>query len=120
MPWINNEDAALKFKLQGITVVDANNPARPVPVRYRLPEDELATLSYPIIIIEHIGMFPDPAREHSGFIQLGYAPEVQGVNDINNFPGLASIYDDNPVNGTWTSQAEWWPSNNFNVGAYQD
>lgn len=75
VPWIYNEDAALKLKLQGLTVADANNPARPVPVRYRLPEDELATLTYPIIIIEHIGMFPDPSREHRGYIQLPYAPE---------------------------------------------
>lgn len=79
MPWLYNEDAALpqvpKFKLQGLTVSDANNPARRVPVRYRLPEDELATLTYPIIIIEHQGVNPDPSREHRGYIQLGYAPE---------------------------------------------
>lgn len=75
MPWVYNEDAALKLKLQGLTVADANNSSRPVPVRYRLPEDELATLTYPIIIIEHVGVNPDPTREHRGFIQLGYAPE---------------------------------------------
>ena len=77
MPWIINEDAALKLKLQGLTVIDANAPpgGRPVPVRYRLPEDELATLSYPIIIIEHQGINPAPEREHRGFITLPYAPE---------------------------------------------
>ena len=77
MPWILNEDAALKLKLQGLTVLDANAPqqGRPVPVRYRLPEDELATLSYPIIIIEHAGINPAPEREHRGYIQLPYAPE---------------------------------------------
>lgn len=90
MPWITNEDAALKMKLQGITVQDANNPHRPVKVRYRLPEDELATLDYPIIIIEHLGLFPDPSRESSGFEQLGYAPEV--LND----------------DGTSTSYPIWW------------
>lgn len=75
IPWIYNEDASLKYKLQGLTVSDANNPNRPVPVRYRLPEDELATLSYPVIVIEHQGINPDPSREHRGWIQLGYAPE---------------------------------------------
>lgn len=57
-------------------VYDGNAPSgRPVPVRYRLPQDELASLSYPIIIIEHAGMHPDSDREHRGHIQLPYAPE---------------------------------------------
>ena len=65
------------MKLQGLTVFDGNAPAggRTVPVRYRLPQDELAGLSYPIIIIEHAGLYPDPDREHRGRIQLPYAPE---------------------------------------------
>jgi hypothetical protein len=81
MPWIYNEDGALKLLLQGITVQDANASVsgRPVPVRYRLPEDELSTLSYPIIIIEHNGILPDPTREtrtaYPGFFQFPYAPE---------------------------------------------
>jgi hypothetical protein len=77
MPWLRNEDAALKKKMQGLVVFDANGPTsgRPVPVRYRLPQDELANLSYPIIIIEHAGMYPDSDREHRGYIQLPYAPE---------------------------------------------
>jgi hypothetical protein len=77
MPWLRNEDAALKRKLQGLTVTDRNAPAggRVVPVRYLLPQDELANLSYPIFIIEHAGMYPDPTREHRGHIQLPYAPE---------------------------------------------
>lgn len=77
MPWIYNEDAALKLKLQGLTVGDATAPAggRPVPVRYRLPEDELATLTYPCIIIEHAGINPAPEREHRGYLPLHYAPE---------------------------------------------
>lgn len=78
MPWLYNEDAALKVKLQGLVVFDNNAPSggRPVPVRFRLPQDELANLSYPIIIIEHAGWIPDPEREHRGTnIQLPYAPE---------------------------------------------
>lgn len=77
MPWLRNEDAALKFKLQGLLVNDANAPAggRQVKVRYRLPETELANLDYPIIILEHAGLFPAPEREHRGYIQYPYAPE---------------------------------------------
>lgn len=106
IPWINNEDMAIKYKLQGITVQDANNPARPVKVRFRLPEDELAALDYPIIIIEHLGLFPAPEREHSGYINLPYAPEVQGVNPVTN-----------NVNGVWTTYAPWWPGTPETIGA---
>jgi hypothetical protein len=105
MPWLSNEDMALKMKLQGLTVIDANNPARKVPVRYRLPEDELATLNYPIIIIEHQGLFPDPEREHSGRYLLPYAPEVL------NPDGSSTLYP------------TWWPDNadefNNNLSPYE-
>jgi hypothetical protein len=64
-----------------------------VPVRFRLPEDELATLTYPTIIIEHIGLFPDPSREHRGYCQLPYAPEgytpwwpAQAENGVYVYP----------------------------------
>lgn len=92
MPWIYNEDAALpapKLKLQGLTVSDANNSSRPVPVRYRLPEDELATLTYPCIVIEHQGINPAPEREHRGYIQLPYAPEGYPIW----WPATATSYD---------------------------
>lgn len=77
MPWLLNEDAAIKFKLQGILVQDATAPpgGREVPVRFRLPDDELANLSYPVIIVEHAGIYPAQERMHSGYIQLPYAPE---------------------------------------------
>jgi hypothetical protein len=89
VPWIYNEDAALKLKLQGLTVDDPNNSSRPVPVRYRLPEDELATLTYPCIIIEHQGINPAPEREHRGYIQLQYAPEGLPIW----WPQYATSYD---------------------------
>lgn len=74
--WLLNEDAALKFKLQGMTVFDAGAPSgRPVPVRFRLPETEVADLTYPIIIIEHDGWTLANEREHRGFVKLPYAPE---------------------------------------------
>jgi hypothetical protein len=77
MPWLRSEDSALKFKLQGLLVTDANAPdgGREVPVRYRLPTDELADLTYPILIIEHAGIYPAQERMHEGYQQVPYAPE---------------------------------------------
>lgn len=78
MPWLRNEDAAMKVRLQGLTVVDTNAPVggRPVGVRYRLPQDELANLTYPVIIIEHAGVYPDQERMQSGeMVQIPYTPE---------------------------------------------
>ena len=96
MTWIRNEDAALKLKLQGLTVADANNSSRPVPVRYRLPEDELATLSYPIIIIEHLPVSFAPERQHRGFVKLQYAPENYATwwpaNEDSYDPSLSPYY----------------------------
>lgn len=76
IPWLVNEDSALKLKLQGMMVTDPNAPGgRIVPVRFRLPEVELADLTYPIIIIEHDGWTLASEREHRGFVKLPYAPE---------------------------------------------
>jgi hypothetical protein len=81
IPWILNEDAALKKKLQGITVFDANAPegGRVVPVRYRGPEDELIKLTYPGIYIEMQGIYDAPERQSQGILRLPYAPEGQPV-----------------------------------------
>ncbi len=76
MPWLINEDRALKAKLQGLTVTDVNAPTgRPVPVRYRVPESELAKQTFPLIVIEHAGLEKADDREHRGNILLPYAPE---------------------------------------------
>lgn len=92
MPWLRNEDAAIKHKLGGLFVTDATAPAanaptqlapgvwqqnggREVGVRFRLPTDELANLTYPVIIIEHAGVYPAQERMHQGNQQLPYAPE---------------------------------------------
>lgn len=77
MPWVFNEDAAMKARLQGLLVQDATAPAggREVGVRFRLADDELANLTYPVIIIEHAGIYPAQERMHSGYVQLPYAPE---------------------------------------------
>ena len=84
MPWLFNEDYALKIKLQHMTVTDANNPqGKEVKVRYRLPEVEVSNLDFPIVIISHNGWPIANDREHRGFIQLPYAPE-----------GFATWWDD--------------------------
>lgn len=78
MPWLRNEDAALKVRLQGLNVQDATAPVggRSVDVRYRMPTDELANLTYPCIIIEHAGIYPDQERMQSGYdVQIPYVPE---------------------------------------------
>jgi hypothetical protein len=78
MPWIINEDRALKAKFAGIRVQDSTAPpeGRPVGVRFRLPETEMADLNFPLIVIEHQSIERDPEREHRGGpITLPYAPE---------------------------------------------
>lgn len=77
MPWITNEDLALKGMLQGIRVTDANAPpnGRPVPVVFRLPQTEVVDYTPPVIVVRHLGWFRDPTREHSGYVKVPYAPE---------------------------------------------
>lgn len=77
MPWLLNEDRAIKAKLAGLTVQDVNAPAsgRPVKVRFRLPEVELADVDFPMVVIEHAGITKDEEREHRGTTRLGYTPE---------------------------------------------
>lgn len=88
MPWIFNEDGALKAKLSGLSVTDTNAPAgRPVAVRFRLPETELANLTFPVLIIEHASISEDTERAHRGFIPIPYAPEGLPLWDD---PNLAS------------------------------
>lgn len=75
--WIINEDRALKKKLSGLTLPDVNAPegGRPVQVRYIFPEAEVGEIDYPLITIEHQGIFVDHDREHrSGAIPLTHVP----------------------------------------------
>ena len=80
MSWLLSEDAALKAKLQGLTVTDMTSGDLPggirqVPVRFRLPMDEMVSLTFPVILIEFSSMAWASPRQHSGRIQLPYAPE---------------------------------------------
>lgn len=75
MPFILNEDNALKQLLQGITVADAGNAARPVGVFYGQPNKEIRQQSYPYITIELIGIREDISRAHRGYVPMTYTPE---------------------------------------------
>lgn len=76
MPFLLNEDKALKLKFQGLLVHDATSGSgRKVTVRYRNPEYELADAVYPLILISHSRISRAVEREHRGQVQLHYAPE---------------------------------------------
>lgn len=83
MVWIANEDAALKYALQGIQVSDGTSPARNVPVRFENPEDELVNYEPPMILISmpNISLAFDRMGNGGEMIQgtfetqLPYAPE---------------------------------------------
>ncbi|WP_032916698.1 hypothetical protein [Streptomyces rimosus] len=96
MPWLLNEDAALRKKLQGLTVKDGALEL-PVGVRFSYPESELADQTFPLIILERTRAVRDPRREARGVVQLGYAPEGRA-----SWPGMedgtaSPYYTDNPI-----------------------
>jgi hypothetical protein len=89
MPWLLNEDAALKLKLQDMTVTDLEaqrnagpgkgqfpDGQRPVKCRFRLPEDDIVSLHFPLVVIElsKISFAADRAHQ-GGPTLLPYAPE---------------------------------------------
>lgn len=77
MPLVFNEDKAIKNKFMGITVTDETAPptGRPVTVRFRLPETELADADFPMIILDPAGPMKADDREHRGNALLPYVPE---------------------------------------------
>jgi len=75
MPFIINEDEALKTLLQGITVSDAGNPARPVGVYYGQPDKDIRQQVYPYITLDLVGVREDTERAHRGMVNLTYTPE---------------------------------------------
>jgi hypothetical protein len=75
MPFIINEDEALKTLLQGITVSDAGNPARPVGVYYGQPDKDVRQQIYPYITLDLVGVREDTERAHRGVVNLTYTPE---------------------------------------------
>lgn len=83
MPFILNEDKALKAALSGITVSDSGNPARPVGVWFGQPDTEIRFQAYPYITIDLIGMYIAQEREHRGYVPLSYVPE--GANPTTKY-----------------------------------
>ena len=75
LPFIINEDEALKTLLQGITVSDGGNAARPVAVYYGQPDKDIRQQSYPYITLDLVGVREDTERAHRGVVNLTYAPE---------------------------------------------
>ncbi|MEV8399225.1 putative Ig domain-containing protein [Streptomyces niveus] len=76
MPFLLNEDKALKLKLQGLMVHDSTSgPGRKVTVRYKNPEYELADATYPLALISHSRISRDEERESRGTVNVHYAPE---------------------------------------------
>jgi hypothetical protein len=76
VPFLLNEDRALKQKFQGLMVHDSTSGmGRKVTVRYKNPEYELADATYPMTLISHTRISRDPERESRGFVNLHYAPE---------------------------------------------
>lgn len=75
MPFLLNEDAALKALLTGITVSDSGNSARPVGVFYGQPDSQIRQQSYPYITIDLIGVNEDYTRAHRGYVDATYLPE---------------------------------------------
>lgn len=99
MPFLYNENEAIRLKLGGLTVSDANDPlTRKVPVRFRAPEQELADEVFPVIVIDEPSWAVDPERAHSGYTQLAYTPEGYAKPD----PGMRLFTQTpQPVNIDW-------------------
>lgn len=99
MPFLMNEDAALKQKLTGLLVHDGNSgmPGRPMAVRFRSPEYEMADASYPLALIEHTRIVRDPEREMRGDIKIGYAPEGNPTWSDYLDPAASPYYSQSPI-----------------------
>lgn len=75
MPFILNEDKALKTLLSGITVSDSGNATRPVGVWFGQPDPQIRQQSYPYITIDLIGVSEAKERVMMGYGALPYVPE---------------------------------------------
>ena len=99
MAWLLNEDAAFKAKFLGLTVHDINGPSngRPVTVRWKLSDTELAEATYPLVMIEHSGMTVDHEREHRGRPRLPYAPEGMDPLSDPSDPSTSPYFSEFPI-----------------------
>lgn len=97
--WLRNEDSALKKKLSGITVEDANSgpSGRAVTARFLTPEMELAQLSYPCILLSAQQMERASDREHRGSAAVTYYPEGNPSGDSARLDPAVAPKVDFPV-----------------------
>lgn len=93
MPWLLNEDAAMKGKFADLTVTDENAPVagRPVAVRFRLPETELADVTFPLIVVERTLYAKADDREHRGPTKLPYVPEGVDYDNVYVVDGETGV-----------------------------
>lgn len=103
MPFILNEDKAIKAMLTGVTVADSGNPARPVGVWFGQPDLEIRAQSYPYMTIDFLGYNEDFSRSHRGEIQMPYFPEGVDTSEqyVTEFP--IPVYLDYQIT-TWARQ----------------
>lgn len=93
------ESAALKKRLEGVTVTSSSYPSgRAVPVIFVKPDMELRNASYPGIYLSYADTSKASDREHRGPANLGYAPpgyptNVQVPVDMDD--------KDNPATESW-------------------
>lgn len=100
MPFLFNEDEALKLKFQGLTVTDAtsdSNTNRRVEVRFKNPEYEFADATYPLVLISHTSIERAPERESRGPINLPYAPEGYAPWDPILDPNKSPYITETPI-----------------------
>lgn len=100
MPFLHNEDAALKAKLQGLTVADATSDPvtnRRVEVRFKNPEYEFADAVYPLILLSHTFIERSVERESRGYITLNYAPEGYPSWDPMTDPNASPYTTETPI-----------------------
>lgn len=90
MPFILNEDKALKTLLTGITVSDDKNASRPVGVWFGQPDVEIRAQAYPYITIDLIDVREAYDRAMRGWLEdVEYVPE--GVTPpANNYKQIMS------------------------------
>jgi hypothetical protein len=90
MPFILNEEAALKSLLSGMTVSDTGNSARPVGVFYGQPDKEIRQQAYPYITIDLVGISEEVDRAHRGMVQIPeqtfYTPEGVTGEQQTSYP----------------------------------
>lgn len=106
MPWLLNEDAAIKSKFSGLTVSGGNAPplGQPVAVRFRLPQSEMANATFPMVVIDHATISKADDREHRGPTALSYVPE-------GTTPGPIVVRDRaTGQNVTWDTSADFDPN----------